>query len=94
MKFTTSQEFELHVHKCFSRIFEQLSSIDRVVSEAAEKEEEKGNFGMMSDLRDWVEDAILHCHLAWQYHRLSKGPVKLNTWEDVAKPAEEPGDQE
>jgi hypothetical protein len=84
-----SEEFDLHVHKCFGRIFEQLLKVDRVVKEAAEKEEAEGKIGVMNDLRDWIEDIMLHCHLAWQYHRLSKGPTRANTWEQVNQPSED-----
>lgn len=83
MKFSSEEEFELHVHKCFGKIFELLSKMDQVVKPEAEKEEEQGNPGMMTDLRDWVEEAVLHCHLAWQYHRLSKGSNRPNTWPRV-----------
>jgi hypothetical protein len=40
----------------------------------------------MSDMRDWVEEIILQCHLAWQYHRLSRGPRSLDTWDLVENP--------
>ncbi len=74
MKFTSADEFELHVHKCFGKIFEGLLKVDAVVKEGAEREEDEGTHGVMSDLRDVVEEVILHCHLAWQYHRLSARP--------------------
>ncbi|MFC1835975.1 hypothetical protein ACFL2Q_14855 [Thermodesulfobacteriota bacterium] len=80
--FSSADEFELHVHKCFGKIFELLTKVDSVVKEEADKEEEKGNFGTMSDLRDWVEEAILYSHLAWQYHRLAKGPARANPWDE------------
>ena len=80
MKFDSAQEFEAHVHKCFGRIFELLTKVDQVVSDEAEKEEQEWKIGKMNDLRDWVEEAILHCHLAWQYHRLSKGAASTNPW--------------
>lgn len=72
MDFTNREEFELHVHKCFSKIFESLMKIDATVKQGAEEEEAEGKPGVMSELRDNVEDVILHCHLAWQYHRLSR----------------------
>jgi len=81
VKFSTHEEFELHVHKCFDKIFELLMKVDGEVKREAEKEESQGNYGVMTDLRDWVEEIILHCHLAWQYHRLSRGPRSLNTWD-------------
>lgn len=81
MKFSSSEEFELHVHKCFGKIFEQLMKVDAVVKERAEQEEAAGKFGEMCDLRDSIEDIILHCHLAWQYHRLSKAVGSANTWD-------------
>ncbi len=83
MKFSTADEFELHVHKCFNRMFELLLQMDKVVKEEAEKEEAKGHYGKMSDMRDWMEEVMLHCHLAWQYHRLSKGSSNINTWDHV-----------
>lgn len=83
MKFSSADEFELHVHKCFNKIFELLMKVDSTVKEGAEQEEKSGNYGAMSDMRDWVEEIILHCHLAWQYHRLSKGPAHLSTWDQV-----------
>ncbi len=83
MKFSSNEEFELHVHKCFDKIFELLMKVDTEVKREAEKEESEGNYGVMTDLRDWVEEIILHCHLAWQYHRLSKGPSSRNTWDAV-----------
>ncbi len=57
--------------------------MDGVVKIEAEKEEAAGEHGTMNDLRDWVEDVILHCHLAWQYHRLALGPLKRDTWDEV-----------
>ena len=89
MKFESAEEFELHVHKCFGRIFELLTSIDAVVKEGAEKEEAEGRNGVMCDLRDWIEEAILHAHLAWQYHRLAKGARGPNTWERLGNPTED-----
>ena len=88
MKFSSNQEFEVHVHKCFDKIFELLMKVDSEVKKEADKQEAEGNYGLMSDMRDWVEEIILHCHLAWQYHRLSKGPSNMSTWdriEDVPK---------
>ena len=81
MKFSSSEEFELHVHKCFGKIFEQLMKVDAVIKERAEQEEAAGKYGVMSDLRDSIEDVILHCHLAWQYHRLSKAVGSASTWD-------------
>jgi hypothetical protein len=80
---SSSNEFEVRVHKCFGRIFELLQQVDGVVKQKAENEESTGAEGPFCDLRDWVEEAILQCHLAWQYHRLSKGPAKVDTWEKV-----------
>ena len=89
MKFDSAEEFEAHVHTCFGRIFELLTRVDQVVSDAAEKEEQEGKIGKMNDLRDWVEEAILQCHLAWQYHRLSKGPAGKNPWNRATPSADE-----
>ena len=83
MKFSSSEQFELHVHKCFGRIFELLLQVDAVVKKEAEKEEEAGTLGIMNDLRDWVEETILHCHLAWQYHCLSQGTKSQDNWDKV-----------
>lgn len=97
MKFSSSEEFELHVHKCFGKIFEQLMKVDAVIKERAEQEEAEGKSGVMSDLRDSIEDVILHCHLAWQYHRLSKAVGSASTWdrmETVAKKEEGASTQE
>lgn len=85
MKFSSTEEFDLHVHKCFGRIFELLTKADAVIKDGAEKEESEGNYGAMCELRDWVEEIILQCHLAWQYHRLSKGPTRTDTWQQVEK---------
>jgi hypothetical protein len=82
VKFSTNEEFEIHVQKCFGKIFELLQKVDGVVKEAADQEEAAGTSGAMCDLRDWVEDAILHCHLAWQYHRLSRASGR-STWDAV-----------
>ena len=90
MKFTSREEFELHVHKCFGIIFELLQKVDNVVTAKAEQEEAEGKCGEMSDLRDWVEDIMLHCHLAWQYHRLSKGPSGPNVWGNEDNPSDKP----
>lgn len=89
MKFTSADEFELHVHKCFGKIFEGLMKVDTVVKEGAEREENDGTHGVMSDLRDTVEEVILHCHLAWQYHRLSRAAMgnNTNTWDKIETPA-------
>ncbi|MEW6110584.1 MAG: hypothetical protein AB1664_00515 [Thermodesulfobacteriota bacterium] len=83
MKYSTREEFELHVHKCFGRIFELLTQMDSVIREGADKEEAEGKIGVMNDLRDWVEEVILHCHLAWQYHRLSRMGGSPSTWDRV-----------
>lgn len=84
MKFSTTEEFEFHVHKCFSKIFETLMKVDAIVKEGAEKEEAQKKYGVMCELRDFVEDIILHCHLAWQYHRLSRAMgSKVNTWDKI-----------
>ncbi|MDA8405369.1 MAG: hypothetical protein M0T73_00705 [Deltaproteobacteria bacterium] len=83
MKFSNSDEFELHVHKCFEKIFDLLMKMDSTVGEMAENEEKSGACGVMCNMRDWVEEIILHCHLAWQYHRLSKGPMSSSTWDQI-----------
>lgn len=88
MKFESTEEFEMHVHKCFSKIFELLQEIDRVATQAVQTGQADGNHDDMANIRDWVEDAILHCHLAWQYHRLSIGPGKSNTWERLSEEVE------
>ncbi len=88
MKFTNKEEFELHVHKCFGKIFDSLMKIDSVVKEGAEKEEAEGKSGTMCDLRDSIEDVILHCHLAWQYHRLSRSISQVSTWDRVENASE------
>ncbi len=87
MKFSSAEQFELHVHKCFGRIFDLLLQVDAVVKQEAEKEEAAGSIGKMNDLRDWVEEIILHCHLAWQYHRLSMGPKSEDSWDKINPPA-------
>jgi len=89
VKFSSAEEFELKVHKCFQRIFELLMKTDAVIKEKAEQEEAEGNIGVMNDARDWVEEMMLQCHLAWQYHRLSKGPGRSNTWERIENPGDE-----
>ncbi len=86
MKFSSNDEFELHVHKCFDRIFELLMKVDQEVKRGADKEEAEGSCGVMCDLRDWIEETILYCHLAWQYHRLSRGPKSVNTWDALENP--------
>ncbi len=88
MKFTSADEFELHVHKCFGKIFEGLLKVDAVVKEGAEKEENDGTYGVMTDLRDTIEEVILHCHLAWQYHRLVRSAIgnNSNTWDKMENP--------
>jgi hypothetical protein len=83
VEFSTKEEFEFHVHKCFNIIFENLLKVDAVVKEKAEKEEAEGAYGTMCDLRDYIEVVILHCHLAWQYHRLSRmgSSSAARTWD-------------
>lgn len=82
MQFSNQEEFELHVHKCFGKIFETLMKVDAVVKEQADKEEEAGSYGTMCELRDNIEEVILHCHLAWQYHRLSRmAGSAASTWD-------------
>lgn len=80
MKFESREEFELKVHECFGRIFELLTAIDSKVTEEAEKEMNEGENGLMNDVRDKLEEVILQCHLAWQYHRLSR-LGSANTWD-------------
>ncbi len=82
MRFDSREEFELNVHKCFGRIFELLTAIDTTVTEQAEIEMNNGEAGVMSDLRDKLEEAILQCHLAWQYHRLSR-MGSASTWDRI-----------
>ena len=94
VKFTSTEEFELHVHKCFGKIFELLLKVDSVVKEGAEKEEAAGQLGTMYDLRDWIEEIILHCHLAWQYHRLSRGPKLRDTWDKIEAPENKNGSRD
>jgi hypothetical protein len=81
--FSSKEQFELHVHKCFGKIFEGLMKIDAAVKAGAEKEEAAGEYGVMNDLRDSLEEVILHCHLAWQYHRLSKAFGAPTSWDVV-----------
>gem|GEM_PF-623216 len=82
--FTNREEFELHVHKCFSKIFETLMKVDATVKQGADQEEAQGKHGVMTELRDDVEDVILHCHLAWQYHRLSRMvPGTASSWDKI-----------
>ncbi|MFH1116520.1 MAG: hypothetical protein V1792_21615 [Pseudomonadota bacterium] len=83
MEFSTTEEFRIKAHECFNRIFELLVKVDGVAKEGAEREEANGKYGEMSELRDWVEEIILQCHLAWQYHRLSRGPESHDTWDAV-----------
>lgn len=85
MDFQSREEFELHVHKCFGKIFELLTKVDGVIKVAADKDEAEGKHGVMSDLRDWVEETILHCHLAWQYHRLAASANTQRTWDSVER---------
>jgi len=91
VKFSNKEEFELHVHKCFGKIFEELMKVDAVIKERAEQEEARGEFGVMSELRDSMEDIILHCHLAWQYHRLSKAVGSADTWDRLETEAKKDG---
>jgi len=91
VKFSSAEQFELHVHKCFGRIFELLLQVDAVVKKEAEKEEAAGTLGTMNDLRDWVEEIILHSHLAWQYHRLSMGPKLQDNWDKIEPSAKKEG---
>jgi hypothetical protein len=83
VKFSTHEEFQLKAHECFGRIFELLMKVDETVKKGADEEEARGHLGEMSDLRDWVEEIVLQCHLAWQYHRLSKGPQSIDTWDQL-----------
>jgi hypothetical protein len=96
VKFSSAEEFELHVHKCFGKIFEGLMKVDAVVKEGAEKEESERNHGVMCELRDTVEEVILHCHLAWQYHRLSRmtGGANVSTWDQVENGSKSQGQSE
>ncbi len=89
MQFSNQEEFELHVHKCFGKIFELLMDVDNTVKRGAEKEESTGEYGVMCDLRDTVEEVILHCHLAWQYHRLSRSLAGSSSWDVIEKKSEE-----
>ena len=57
--------------------------MDSEIKTNAEKEEKGGCFGPMCDLRDQIEEVILHCHLAWQYHRLARMGSGRDTWDDV-----------
>lgn len=87
MDFSSQEQFELHVHKCFGKIFDGLMKIDAEVKSEAEKEESCGQYGVMCDIRDQLEEIILHCHLAWQYHRLSKAMAgsSRTTWDVIEK---------
>ena len=82
-EFSSAQEFKLHVHKCFGRIFELLMKMDNVIKEKAEEDAQQGKYAEWADLQDWIEEVMLQSHLAWQYHRLSKGSGRMNTWEQV-----------
>lgn len=84
VQFSSREEFELNVHKCFGRIFELLTDIDSTVTEEAEKEMCNAGGKTMNDLRDRLEEVILQCHLAWQYHRLSR-MGNPNTWDRLEK---------
>jgi hypothetical protein len=93
VKFSSNEEFELHVHKCFGKIFDGLMQVDAVVKEGADKEEQEHQSGVMCDLRDQIEDIILHCHLAWQYHRLSRlASGRVDTWDRVENSSKETED--
>ncbi len=81
MEFSSAEQFEVEVHKCFGRIFELLVKVDGIVKQKAEEDRLQGIYREWADLQDWIEEVILQCHLAWQYHRLSKGPAKLSTWD-------------
>jgi hypothetical protein len=83
VEISSREEFEVQVHKCFGRIFELLSAIDSKVTEGAEKEIENGSAGVMSEMRDRLEEVLLQCRLAWQYHRLSRAMGSANTWDRV-----------
>lgn len=83
MDFSSQEEFEVHVHKCFEQIFNRLMKIDAIIKDGAEKEENERNYGVFNELQDYVEEVILHCHLAWQYHRLSRLTAG-NTWQRLA----------
>jgi hypothetical protein len=80
--FQNREEFELNVHKCFGRIFELLAAIDTTITGEAEKETNAGEAGLMNEMRDKLEEVILQCHLAWQYHRLSR-MGQASTWDRV-----------
>jgi hypothetical protein len=81
--FSSREQFELHVHNCFTKIFDGLMKMDSVIKVSAEKEEASGRSGPMCDLRDQIEEVILHSHLAWQYHRLSRSLASSDTWDRV-----------
>ncbi len=91
MKFSSTEEFELRVHQCFGKIFELLQKVDGVVTEAADKEEAQNSCGVMCELRDWVEETILHSHLAWQYHRLSRVSGR-STWDRLEEASSRSGE--
>jgi hypothetical protein len=80
--FENREEFELNVHKCFGRIFELLAAIDTTITEEAEKELNASETRVMNEMRDKLEEVILQCHLAWQYHRLSR-IGQASTWDRV-----------
>jgi len=85
VEFSSREQFELHVHKCFGKIFETLMQMDAQIKGEAEKEEQERQFGPMCELRDQIEEVILHCHLAWQYHRLARMGSDRDTWDVVEK---------
>ncbi len=78
-----AEQFEVSVHKCFGKIFELLQEVDEVVKKEAEKEETAGRVGEMCGARDRLEEIFLQCHLAWQYHRLSRVSGRRDTWDEV-----------
>ena len=92
MEFSSAQEFEVHVHKCFGRIFELLMKMDGIIKVKADEDAQKGQYAEWADLQDWIEEVMLQSHLAWQYHRLSKGSGRMNTWSHVKK-EENPGQE-
>jgi hypothetical protein len=80
--FDNREEFEQNVHKCFGRIFDLLTAIDTTITQEAEKESNAGEAGAMNEMRDKLEEVILQCHLAWQYHRLSR-IGRASTWDSL-----------
>jgi hypothetical protein len=90
VEFSSKEQFELHVHKCFGKIFELLMHIDTVIKGKAELEEAEGKYDTMCEVRDEMEEVILHCHLAWQYHRLSRMAQSSSTWDAVDGASQSP----